>query len=690
MDLADLTEADCPLLRSSHELRERFNRLAAKARLIDEHLGGILDRPMPGQRRGGEAKTPLALLADLRRNLSRKQYQVGFLGPTGAGKSTTLNSVLGDPSEPPGEPGGSQATTSTVMRLNAISSGEPRMVLRYLGPAQYDVKRKALAARVGIDEHVNEQSILGLLPSLRSENAAGQLMVQVGDASSPVKPGDIEYLDQMIRAYMTADGRRLVANGGSDVEVPYASRRRYLNYGSQADPYNRLIREAEIHFPTSALPGEVQMVDLPGLGASTSVDTMVTNEFLGELDGALVLFRGDKLSDSDAEDLLLRMRSYFGSLVGRVWVVITKIDGLTRPQLMGNQVGSSLFSAMSHIHREFGVPLDQFYLVSNEYTKHESEYIAGTLKVKIDGVNSVPPPFQADPTLKKSFEALLDHGGIPRIRRLVSDELAHQVEGRVRAAAEADIATLSAYLSMAAKTEARRLSQGSDARTLCSAVHKRMQQTILTLEDQHGGFEAEAERLSAALLSKFDAICLSAEEMQRLDSHRMLDLGKDFRRHADDLHDKFHDELESVSLLQLYSRVQADLDVPPQVPVLAFPEGQAAAWREFTQEDRSSSAPWRKKLPGFRSETLLHRSTNGDAAAGSLDGAGYIDVMHEKIQAVGEQTIHAIRRQIRRRLMSLIDELDRVINSTPRSSSGTIAKFDDVLKRIEELGDGHD
>jgi hypothetical protein len=686
MDLADLTVEECPLLRTSAGLREAFNRVAAQARLVNQHLGEVLDRPMPPRRKGDQPRTFPEALAEVRRSLTQQHYQVGFLGTTGAGKSTTLNGVLGNPPEPPGEPGGGQATTSTVMRLRAVANGDHRMVLRYLTSEQYAAKREALAAKVGFERHMNEQTILGLLPALRADLAAGQLGIRPGDAGSPVRPGDVDYLEQMIRAYLTAEGRSRVAHGGQDKEVPYASRRQYLNYSSQSDAYNRLIRETVVEFNTEVIPPELEMVDLPGLSASTSVDSLVTTDYLEDLDGAFVFFRSDKLSDSDAEELLLRLRSRHGSLVGRVWVVVTKIDGLTKPQLVGNQIGSSLLTGLQDIHRKYGVPLDQFHLVSNDFLKLSPDQVAGVLKRKIDSDDPVPPLFRGDPALRAAFESLMDQGGIPRLRRLVSAELARRVEERVRAAAQAELSALSDYLTASARTEARRLGQGKDARGHCLTVRKRVQEIIITLDDEHGGFEAEAERISGILEAEFGRLCLSAKDIEKLRAGGVLNIAQDFHQHSEDLHRTFHDELETNTLPTLYGRVQAALDEHPQVPVLSYPDGQAAAWRQFATEDRAPAAPWRRRLPGFVSDTLFPPGGNGKDAAGTLDGYGYHEVMHEKIEAVGQQAVYSVRRQIRSRLKSLIDELDRVMNSTPRGAGGATTQFDEVLAQLEALG----
>ena len=675
MEFPDLTEVECPLLKTSASLRDAYNRVAEQFRLVDEHFGEVLDRKM-STRRKGEERTPVELLNEVRRRLSRRHYQVGFLGTTGAGKSTTLNGVLGNPPDPPGEPGGSRATTSTVMRLHAIPEGEHTMLLRYMTGPQYEAKREALAVKVGYNEHMKEQPILNVLPSIRDDLRNGRI--------SEILPGDVDYLEQMVRAYLTPEGRRFVDHGGADIPVEYAMRGRYLNYSDQADPYNRLLRETVVGFRTALIPAELEMVDLPGLGASTSADTLVTNDFLGDLDGALVFFRGNQLSDDDAEGLLVRLRSCFGDLAGRVWVIVTNIDGLLKPQLCGNRQGSSLFSGLQHIHNQFHVPLDQFYLVSNGFRGLDSDQIAGLLKQKMDGDGPVPPPFRDEPTLRASFEALLEEGGIPRLRRLVSEDLARRVEERLRAAAQAELRALSDHIITASRTESRRLGQGADARAHTATVRRRLQEAILKLEAEHGGFEAEAGRLRGSLLARFERECLSAEKMEKLRDRSLLDLAREFKGHTDELEALLQEELESVTLSSLYGQVQADLDSPPQVPVLSYPDGQAAAWRDFTQRDRHAEAPWRKRVPVFRSDTLFGPPDGGESV-GSLDGFGYREVMHEKIEAVGQQTVYSVRRQIRLRLKSIVDELDRVIHTTPRRPGATPTQFDSVLKRLADL-----
>src|SRR4051812_30077791 len=125
-DLQPLTTANCPLLtkHGGPEADRLVDRFAIALDEVNKIRG---DRQLAPQLVSGRFNEILELLARARRLMTQERYVVGCIGITQAGKSTTINNVLG---AEVCKPGAGDACSSQPSRI--VFAERPSLDIEFL------------------------------------------------------------------------------------------------------------------------------------------------------------------------------------------------------------------------------------------------------------------------------------------------------------------------------------------------------------------------------------------------------------------------------------------------------------------------------------------------------------------------------------------------------------------------------
>ncbi|MFL5338569.1 MAG: hypothetical protein ACJ8F7_00230, partial [Gemmataceae bacterium] len=468
-------------------------------------------------------------------------------------------------------------------------------------------------------------------------------------------------------AYDTHHARYVVKTGpAKEVEGDFERRGQYLNHAfdeSGPPTENLLLYEAEIATPNPNIPPQLEAIDCPGLGSKRSVDTIQTKEFLPHLDGALIFLRADQLRSKDVVEILEILKTNFGKLEGRVWVVVNKFDGLAREHLYGDVEGRTVFDLIRQFLTDYQIPAEQvaftskrvFELAEANRGKAPVEKVAVLLGVSPQ--DPIPPRCKSDRVLATAFQHLLDDGGVAYLRRMILETISDAVSAQISAAARREIQLLREEFAHKVEIEHRRKKGGKQQRDDAITCRDTVQELLHEL-----GMRAEFFRpLAEHLREKLNERLLPNEQRVRVMMKMPVEqLELEFGVHAETLEMELDELMNADVIDRLYNDVAEKMEHLPAVSVNRCAGGPYEAWQQFRKQDRDPRG-WRgKEFPQFHSPELFRGLKHGEVHTG-FDGGKYIELMREKIRVATEQVLHAVRVQMRRRLRALERELALLI-----------------------------
>lgn len=429
-----LSRADCRLVTDRH------------ARVIDEF--NLAEAILEGVRAGfpnlAKHKVMLAaerILAEAREELRRTLYRIGFIGISQAGKSTTICSLLNvQEKDSPTPTGAGGATTSAITRIardRSRPSGLPeKVLLDFMSLEQFSQRRSALCQLLDLDPSKDD-------PTLKVE------LQRRLDNPGPNSKADLRYLQQLLVSH-AAHGANL---GKRDVEGRYAERMKYVTHqgvGAKGENPYALLREMRIAFPTKAISGELEIIDLPGLGVEKEADVLLTMDFLNDLDGAVVFQEAKQVTGGDAAKLIRKLFSRYKRLAGRVWMVVTHFDNLLPQAKSGD---ANQFTVLDHLQqflKDSELPPEQVILIGNHFymdlirrlppgaevngnlpRPDRDTFMRSKIDLDADGNPLVPAGFRKHAVLCASYERMTRDGGVPRLREILQDTLAESVRSEM-------------------------------------------------------------------------------------------------------------------------------------------------------------------------------------------------------------------------------------------------------------------
>jgi|688.fasta_scaffold37224_3 hypothetical protein len=435
-----LTQESCKLLQDER-LVERFNDVDQILSEATAKLPRFADRDVVAR-----VKEELSKLAV---EMTRQRFSIGFIGPSQAGKSTTVGNLLSvSKDECPAPQGSGGPTTSVPTRLVPCAEPHPQcqpgerhyIELQYMSTTQFRDRLKDLCRICKLTFDENRRSLL--------EAAQRQTAEQ-----PHFKAPDHGVLIGLLKAALEFPD---VIQETSKVEVgDFKKRRDYATHQEKPSKYT-LLREVRIYFVTDAMSHEIDMIDLPGLGVDKESDDALTIAFLPHVDGAFMFQESHQMKSGTVSTLAEVMRDqHKNTLGGRVWMVVTKCDNLNDLQLNGPPEDASQPSAFCHLNdtlKNQGLGGDAVIFVGNYYytkllalprqpdgslarpSPEIQAQFETVLKFDADGNPLVPERCRRYPGQVEPWRRFVIDGGLSNLRETMQSKVADSVRSQTKRA----------------------------------------------------------------------------------------------------------------------------------------------------------------------------------------------------------------------------------------------------------------
>ncbi len=643
---AALTPVECPLLAKyggadAAGLIARFNAATARVREVaaDPKLGQLFNT--------GKLDAELEMLRRVRERLARARYVVGCIGITQAGKSSTINSIVG---QEVCKQGAMSATSSQPSRI-ARAAAE-RLDIVYLNQDEFASRRQELSAAIGLPSPPPDAEFLQLLAQpekLATKDDKGKPRARLKD--------DVAYLKAFLESYgrhasMVQTTAKVITG------LPFEQRYEFTTHTKGQGDETLLIKEARFFVKNEQMPDELELCDLPGLGSNRTVDDVVTQSYLGRLDG---VFLFASLGENPLKEEMLKTLDALADefrdrMTGRAWVIFTKMDTLSEEVYRDAKQGN-VFGTIQQFLDRVAMPQSQVCFCSNELSKKASRgtLTRGSAAEALKQTGEVPTPPSCPAGLQPAWEELLADGGIGRLRRLMLHDVAVSLAGLIRKEAADGLTRFEEDLTHRIEIERKKLLGGAELFQKAMTCYGTVLQIRVGLTSRPADFPILTQQ-GDQLRRKLSALFDDPNIIQVLSSLSSSELAGQFKTHARVLNQTMQTELAGDVLDQVYQVIGLRLEGLPPVPVGS---GQACseAWQRFRSEDRKRD-DWRREVPGFASAEL-----GGwfDSAGPSFTGDVYAQVMRDKIDVVVKQTVHAVRSQVRSRLGEIERDLSLLI-----------------------------
>ena len=433
--MTQLTSEQCRLLQDD-ALVVRFN-------LVDEILSEATAKLPMFSRRAGMLKiqADLTLLAE---RMTRKRFAIGFIGPSQAGKSTTVGNLLSvSKDECPAPQGTGGPTTSVPTRLIPCAVPSPRckpgerhaIRLQFMTTEEFRERVSDICKLLNLEYDKNHRRL--------ADAAAAQ------HAEQPhFKAADHSVLLGLLEA--ARNHPQVLQDVALYEDAEYAKRRDYATHQDKPSRYT-LLREVQIEFMTDAMSPEIEMIDLPGLGVDKQSDDRLTLNFLPQLDGAFMFQLSSQVKGAEVSRLAESMRhQHRSTLGGRVWMVVTRCDDLNDLQLNGppeDPTQPSVFCHLDETLKNQGLGRDAVIFIGNAY------YVA-LMESRAKGGAGVPEEIRAqfprllifasdgEPVIPercaqfqgqvKPWRRFVAEAGIPYLRETMQTRVAESVRQQTR------------------------------------------------------------------------------------------------------------------------------------------------------------------------------------------------------------------------------------------------------------------
>lgn len=679
-EILKLNRDECVLVPDDirERLAQQYNLAADLASFIGEHLAAH-------QIREHFDKLCTELL-QIRELLNRQTYHVGFLGPFQAGKSTTVNHVLGalNASDEPAGVGQGFPTTAVITRL-VRSNSQHSIRPVFLTESEYETKRRFLAELVGLDpEERDEVLIRECKRILRTWQSEVRTRCDRSGNESPVRRRDVEYLVLMLKSYSRfrsyIQPQRVVLE-----QVPYSERWAYLVH--PPDPWEEqegvvtpLLKEVEIRYCTDVIPHTLELLDLPGYDGECSVDAFITDQFLKVLHGAFVFCRATDFGGI-VETIVSKLRHALGNdFLGRVWLVITRCDDVNVKGSDSNEEWN-VFEQIKSFAEKKGIPTSQILFVTNDlgafHSRMQDERFRSAL------YRALETAAKEWPELVRCWERLNEDGGIGELRDLIARQLAEAVSRSIAEAAGSRLPRLCDYLfRLASQMADEKLLEELPERIAAWRKHLLEKSSIRPSQVRQ-----LAERIREDLDEKWEGKAVSAELLEDVIAQGGNQrLQEEFTIHARMLDTAIHSFLQASWIQLAYEAVVQDFTyLEHQIGRLELhgfcERGVVAYFEKCCWEDQRNLAWLNQHLVSFQANNPFESLP--DHASPIYTGEQYLELMMRKIGVVSQQLATALLLRVREHVLTLLESIREFGVSLHRD--GQIALPADWREKIEQF-----
>jgi len=674
-----LTSADCPLLvryapdrRAAEDLVQRYNQCVERLQNLQRgEYAALLTRE-------DFVQEVVGLLGDIRQRLTRPKYVVGCIGITQAGKSTVVNSVLGDEICKPGCMDACSSLPSRIVKADRFA-----LDLEYLTPQLFEKRLNRLCQEaLGLSTVGDlDKDIVPYLDKPEYFRKEG--------VERPRLLDDLRYLKDLIKAYKQRGKQVLTDPPRRESDLSYEKRYDYTTHGGGCGQDALLLREARFRVVNSHIPDDLELCDLPGLDSKRTIDDIVTWEYLSQLDGAFLFVNAASnfLTEGMLRALSQVMQVFDHRLNDRAWVIFNKMDTLTSDSFRDG-ANENIFHTIERFLERSRLPASQICFTAKRIWENALRNNGrANLEQACDLVGQTPErpiPACCPENMRSAWEELLRDGGISYLRRLIFEHVAQSVAAEVRQDVERRLQRFDERLEHHLRAEELRRRLDPEAlRNIqtCYSEVLRLQRDVLLRWRNYTAARSVLDTFRDQQLTTI----LDSLERENLEYSSQDEIARLVDTNARLIEKLMLQCLNSGLVLQrAYEEIRTHLEKLPTVRWGSSQETCESWWRRISEEDRLKYNDWlgngqnfaftTSELEGWLQGRLDMPGGTGPTSSGFLRDRQSLRVLQERLDSVYDYLDQKIRSRIRYRLRQLSGELSLLVDEHKGGSDGPPAK----------------
>lgn len=200
----------------------------------------------------------------------------------------------------------------------------------------------------------------------------------------------------------------------------------------------RTIKQVVLYVDSPYLTDTVEILDLPGAGASDPLDGFIQRYFLHKTDGAVVTTRATDPFGEQEQAVIDILKENRGALAGRLFVTVTMFDRLSGPELEPERLSVEYKSLRRRLREDAGLGDDTpFFYVSPFITglselERSGEKLSENDQKGLAMSRSWAAPKTGNAELDRVLLTYKNDGGLPDVRRLLLESFrSHMVRLKI-------------------------------------------------------------------------------------------------------------------------------------------------------------------------------------------------------------------------------------------------------------------
>jgi len=405
------------------QLLAKYDDLARIAGDLDD-LGRQISQVRAYQRESFNWDQFRAKLDDQKDAIREKRFRLAFAGGFSVGKSYLINSFLGKPGLLPSY---NKPTTGVVCVLR--KGRRPYMEVTYWSRTESDEMQRFYLNELGIPRSVPIEEGPAAADELRSSLEANK-----------------RHIVDDYRAFRAAHERYANKLGTTEeVEVrdvkpehraaPSVADYPHLNFilkvdSSEGEPNQDLLRSIKqvvLYVDSPYLTETVEVVDLPGAGATDPIDGFIQRYFLRRTDGVVVTTRATDPFGEEEQTVVEILRENHGALSGRIFIALTMFDRLAGPELEPERLDKEYKSLRRKLSEKMSLGDAPFFFVSPfisllaELDAHEVP-LSDNDRASLERAREWKAPDTTNPKLDELLAIYTRDGGMGEVRKVLLEQ----------------------------------------------------------------------------------------------------------------------------------------------------------------------------------------------------------------------------------------------------------------------------